>query len=71
MSLPGKPGPTLEAIHAALADDERAALVQSLVESPTPAEAISAVLAANGYAVSASTIRTYRRALRREGVTSV
>ncbi|MFF7800278.1 hypothetical protein [Streptomyces olivaceus] len=69
--LPGRPGPKLEAIHASLEDSEKAALVQALVEAPTPAETISAILAANGYAVSASTIRTYRRALRREGVSSV
>ncbi|AFU62021.1 hypothetical protein SEA_BROPLEASE_43 [Streptomyces phage BroPlease] len=71
MTLPGRPGPRLEAIHAALADEEKAALVQALVESATPAEVISAILAQNGHPVSASTIRTYRRSLRREGVTSV
>ncbi|MET8111153.1 hypothetical protein [Streptomyces prasinus] len=69
--LPGRPGPRLGAIHASLEDEEKAALVQALVESPTPAETIAAILARNGYAVSASTIRTYRRSLRREGVTSV
>ncbi|MFI5863589.1 hypothetical protein [Streptomyces sp. NPDC051546] len=69
--LPGRPGSRLEGIHAALADDEKEALVYGLVESTTPAEVISAILAQNGYAVSASTIRTYRRSLRREGVTGV
>lgn len=71
MTLPGKPGPRLEAVYASLEDEEKAALVQVLVDSPTPAEVISSILAQNGYAVSASTIRTYRRALRREGVISV
>ncbi|AXQ65279.1 hypothetical protein KGG90_gp42 [Streptomyces phage Thestral] len=36
-----------------------------------PAEQLAALLTHHGRAVSASTIRTYRRALRREGVTSV
>ncbi|KPC89326.1 hypothetical protein ADL35_02505 [Streptomyces sp. NRRL WC-3753] len=71
MTLPGKPGPTLEAIYAALGDDEREVVAQVLVDSPLTAEAIAAVLTANGHPVSASTIRTYRRALRREGVISV
>ncbi|MEU5403687.1 hypothetical protein ABZ348_30850 [Streptomyces sp. NPDC005963] len=69
--LPGKPGPKLEAIHASLEDSEKAALVQALVESPMAAEVIAAILTTNGYTISPSTIRTYRRALRREGVNSV
>ncbi|QAX95539.1 hypothetical protein SEA_BARTHOLOMEWSD_45 [Streptomyces phage BartholomewSD] len=36
-----------------------------------PAEQLAALLTHHGRTVSASTIRTYRRALRREGVTSV
>ncbi|MFE7463130.1 hypothetical protein ACFU6R_03360 [Streptomyces sp. NPDC057499] len=71
MSLPGRPGPRLEAIYAALGDDEKKVVAQALIDSPLTAEAISAVLTQNGHTVSASTIRTYRRALRREGVPSV
>ncbi|ATI18744.1 hypothetical protein SEA_DAUDAU_43 [Streptomyces phage Daudau] len=42
-----------------------------LIERAMPAEQLAALLTHHGRAVSASTIRTYRRALRREGVASV
>ncbi|MFE0964033.1 hypothetical protein [Streptomyces fungicidicus] len=38
---------------------------------PSPAEWLADLLRTAGHDVSASTIRTYRRSLRREGVTSV
>ncbi|WP_329289600.1 hypothetical protein [Streptomyces pseudovenezuelae] len=69
--LPGSPGPKLTAIYEAMSDEERDALVKVLVERAMPAEQLAALLTHHGRAVSASTIRTYRRSLRREGVTGV
>jgi hypothetical protein len=63
--LPGSPGPRLTAIWEALTEEERAALAQHLLQG-TPAEVLAELLHAFGHPISASTIRTYRRALRRE-----
>ncbi|QDP44247.1 hypothetical protein KGG70_gp37 [Streptomyces phage Celia] len=66
-TLPGSPGPSLEAIWGALSEAERDALRPHLL-GDTSADWLSAVLKKYGREVSASTIRTYRRALRQSGV---
>ncbi|MGW1040069.1 hypothetical protein [Streptomyces sp. NPDC002547] len=68
-SLPGTPGPTLIDIWSALTEEEREALAPHLI-GETPADWLSSVLRRFGHDVSASTIRTYRRALRQEGGSS-
>ncbi|MFF3249762.1 hypothetical protein ACFYWP_01860 [Actinacidiphila glaucinigra] len=67
--LPGEPGPTLSAIWGALTDAERYALSIHLL-GETPADWLSTTLRRFGHDVSASTIRTYRRAIRQEGGSS-
>lgn len=64
--LPGTPGPTLEGIWAQLGPEAREALLPHLV-GETSADWLSTTLSRHGHYVSASTIRTYRRALRLEG----
>jgi hypothetical protein len=64
--LPGSPGPTLEGIWVQLGDEAREALLPHLI-GETSADWLSATLCKHGHYVSASTIRTYRRALRLEG----
>ncbi|MGW8630633.1 hypothetical protein [Streptomyces sp. NPDC055793] len=69
-ALPGRPGPKLEGVYEAMTEDEREAFLPVLL-GPSPADWLADLLRINGHDVSASTIRTYRRALRREGVASV
>ncbi|WP_372407169.1 hypothetical protein [Streptomyces luteireticuli] len=64
-SLPGRLGTRLQAISDALDDHERAAFERHLL-GETPAEELVWILSRYGHRVSASTIRTYRRRLRRE-----
>ncbi|GLZ81433.1 hypothetical protein Afil01_62400 [Actinorhabdospora filicis] len=66
MTLPGAPGPTITAISEALTDDARAAFLDRLLGA-MPAERLAAILRRHGFTVSASTIRTYRRSVRRAG----
>lgn len=68
--LPGRPGPKLEAIYKAMTEDEREAFRPVLL-GPSPADWLADLLRTAGHEVSASTIRTYRRSLRREGVIGV
>ncbi|MFG2923856.1 hypothetical protein ACGFYA_20400 [Streptomyces sp. NPDC048305] len=67
--LPGDPGPTLHDIYAAMALTEQAAFAPHLL-GETSADWLSALLRKHGHDVSATTIRTYRRALRQEGGSS-
>lgn len=67
--LPGTPGPTLIDIWSALTLEERDALVPHLT-GQTSADWLSSILRIHGHDVSATTIRTYRRALRQEGGSS-
>ncbi|MFJ6680616.1 hypothetical protein [Streptomyces werraensis] len=53
-----------------MTEEEREAFRPVLL-GPSPADWLADLLRINGHDVSASTIRTYRRSLRREGVTSV
>ncbi|AFU62097.1 hypothetical protein D854_gp45 [Streptomyces phage R4] len=64
--LPGTPGPTLIDIWSDLVDEEREALLPHLL-GQTSADWLSSLLRLHGHDVSATTIRTYRRALRQEG----
>lgn len=64
--LPGDPGPTLIDIFAAMTLAEQLAFVPHLL-GETSADWLSATLRRFDYDVSATTIRTYRRALRQEG----
>lgn len=68
-ALPGEPGPTLRAIWERLTEGERYALAKHLL-GETPADWLSITLRKFGHDVSASTIRTYRRAIRQEGGSS-
>ncbi|QYW07889.1 helix-turn-helix DNA binding domain protein [Streptomyces phage RedBear] len=70
-ALPGRPGLKLTAIYERMNQEERTALRKALLDGSTPAEWLADLLRSNELDVSASTIRTYRRALRREGVASV
>ncbi|GAA0967299.1 hypothetical protein [Actinocorallia libanotica] len=63
--LPGAPGPSLLAIWGALSPSEREALAPHLV-GETSADWLANLLRKYGHDVSATTIRTYRRALRQE-----
>ncbi|MFI7315503.1 hypothetical protein [Streptomyces venezuelae] len=63
--LPGRPGPRLQAIWAALDKAEREAFERHLMND-TAAEDLVWILDRYGHRVSASTIRTYRRRLRQE-----
>ena len=65
--LPGSPGPSLEEIWGALSEDERAALRPHLL-GETSADWLANVLREHGHNISASSLRTYRRALRQTGV---
>ncbi|MCD2462484.1 hypothetical protein MBT42_02810 [Streptomyces sp. MBT42] len=67
--LPGDPGPTLTDIYAAMTEGEQAALAPHLL-GETSADWLSTTLRRFGHDVSATTIRTYRRALRQEGGSS-
>ena len=60
--------PVLAEIVQASPEDERDGLLLYLVSGRYSAEAVASVLRANGYKASASTIRTFRRELAREGV---
>jgi hypothetical protein len=62
--LPGQPGPTLKRICEELEPDVRETVVLRLLDASTSAERLALVLRKHGHAVSASTIRTYRRSLR-------
>ncbi|MFD7738084.1 hypothetical protein [Kitasatospora sp. NPDC059800] len=64
-TLPGKPGPRLQAIWDALSAPEREALLRHLLQD-TVADDLVWMLGRHGHHVSASTIRTYRRRLRQE-----
>ncbi|WP_406192270.1 hypothetical protein OH733_05580 [Streptomyces griseus] len=64
--LPGDPGPTLTDIYAAMTEAEQVAFVPHLL-GETSADWLSLILRKGGHDVSATTIRTYRRALRQEG----
>lgn len=66
-ALPGTPGPSLARIWGELDEETRRALGPHLL-GETSADWLSAVLKKYGHAVSASTVRTYRRALRQAGV---
>lgn len=66
LTLPGIPGSTLSAIWRALTATERHAFLPHLIGT-TSAEWLSEILYDEGHAVSASTIRTYRRSLRQNG----
>lgn len=67
--LPGKPGPALAGIWAQLGQEARTALLPHLL-ADTSADWLSSTLCKHGHYVSATTIRTYRRALRQEGGSS-
>ncbi|AKY03726.1 hypothetical protein AVT26_gp44 [Streptomyces phage Lannister] len=69
-ALPGRPGVKLTAIWEALTPAERQLFKPVLLGSAS-AEWLADLLRSEGHEVSASTIRTYRRALRREGAVSV
>ncbi|MFF4701123.1 hypothetical protein BLA24_26015 [Streptomyces cinnamoneus] len=60
--LPGSPGPTLQRIYDELEPDERESVMIRLFDGSS-AERLALVLRRHGHAVSASTIRTYRRSL--------
>ncbi|WP_052397143.1 hypothetical protein [Streptomyces sp. NRRL F-5123] len=64
--LPGEPGPTLHDIYAAMTEAEQDAFASHLL-GESSADWLSATLRRFGHDVSATTIRTYRRALRQEG----
>lgn len=66
-ALPGTPPPVLQAAYEAQNDATRPVLVSCVLDLKYPAETLARVLTRNGHPVSASTIRTYRRALRAEG----
>ena len=65
-ALPGEPGPTLAAIWDRLTEGEQYALALHLL-GETSADWLSTTLRKFGHDVSATTIRTYRRAIRQEG----
>ncbi|MFE4451392.1 hypothetical protein [Streptomyces sp. NPDC056796] len=67
VELPGEPGPTLTDIYAALTEEEQAVFAPHLL-GETSADWLSTILRRSGHDVSATTIRTYRRALRQNGV---
>ncbi|MFD7259294.1 hypothetical protein [Streptomyces sp. NPDC059874] len=67
--LPGDPGPTLHDIYAAMTEAEQGAFAPHLL-GETSADWLSSTLRRAGHDVSATTIRTYRRALRQEGGSS-
>ena len=62
LTLPGIPGPALSSIWGHLTASERVALKPHLLGG-TPAEWLSRTLSSFGHAISATTIRTYRRSL--------
>ncbi|MGP3686269.1 hypothetical protein ACTVZO_16440 [Streptomyces sp. IBSNAI002] len=62
-ALPGNPGPTLTRLYEELEPDVRETVLVRLLDSSS-AERLALVLRRHGHAVSASTIRTYRRSLR-------
>jgi hypothetical protein len=66
-TLPGSPGPTLQGVWGALTDAERKALAPHLL-GDTSADWLADVLKQHDHTISASSIRTYRRALRQIGV---
>ncbi|MCX5236263.1 hypothetical protein OG824_13740 [Streptomyces prunicolor] len=68
-ALPGEPGPTLVTIWERLTEGERYALAPHLL-GETSADWLSTTLRRFGHDVSATTIRTYRRAIRQEGGSS-
>ncbi|MFJ3907442.1 hypothetical protein [Streptomyces vinaceus] len=68
--MPGRPGPRLLAIWEALDGREREAFERHLLQD-TAAEDLVWILDRYGHRVSASTIRSYRRRLRQEGVTAL
>ncbi|XVS66052.1 hypothetical protein ACQPYE_08365 [Actinosynnema sp. CA-299493] len=68
--LPGTPGPTLTALWDGLSPDQRAALRPHLL-GDTSADWLASLLREHGLSVSASTIRSYRRAIRQKGVCNV
>lgn len=59
-------GKIARALHEA--DDETRELLLALLRGPLPAEELAARLARGGVTVSASTVRAFRRAMRREDV---
>jgi len=63
--LPGTPGPALTTIWSAFGPQEQQAVLPHLL-GDTPADWLASLLRRHGHTVSASTIRTYRRALRQE-----
>lgn len=65
--LPGDPPPKLNIIWAVLDNHTRSALLRHLLGG-TNAEWIADTLRSEGYSISASTIRVYRRSLERGGV---
>ncbi|WP_327292416.1 hypothetical protein [Streptomyces sp. NBC_01198] len=65
--LPGDPGPTLRDIYAALTEAEQTAFAAHLL-GETSADWLASTLRRFGHDVSASTIRTYRRTYRQQGV---
>lgn len=65
--LPGTPPPVLQAVWDALSRQERAALREHLLGG-TSADWLATVLTGSGWRVGATTIKTYRRALRQAGV---
>ncbi|MEV3858503.1 hypothetical protein AB0J38_29835 [Streptomyces sp. NPDC050095] len=63
-ALPGQPGPTLSRIYEELEPDVRETVVLRLLDNTASAERLALILRRHGHAVSASTIRTYRRSIR-------
>lgn len=66
-TLPGTPGPSLEAVCAALSPEAREAFEAHLLGG-TSADWLATTMRDAGHKLSASTIRTYRRSLRQTGV---
>lgn len=63
LGLPGTPPPTLAALYGALSPVSQGALKAHLLGG-TSADWLAAILREEGFAISATTIRTYRRSLR-------
>jgi hypothetical protein len=66
-ALPGTPPPSLDQLWGNLSPRQKAALLPHLTGN-TSADWIAQTLTIGGHRLSASTIRTYRRAIRQNGV---
>ncbi len=67
LALPGKPGPALARVWAALNSEQRAALLPHLTGG-TGGGWIANLLTATGFPIGKTAINDYRRALRQAGV---